>query len=80
MVQWWSRHHECFVDLSEGDKWRIEDLTGRIPLFLATFLQYPGKPLATLEPWIWDNAPLASVNNNTIRFAKERQRDLGHRM
>jgi hypothetical protein len=54
MVQWWLRHHGCFVNFDEDHKRGIEDLTGCIPLFLAPFLKLPGETLEMLEPRIWD--------------------------
>src|ERR1700722_3268325 len=68
MSLWWSRHAKDFSGFSQMEKYKIEDLTGCIPLLLRPFLGHHGKTLSSLEPKIWNHELLESVVHQATQF------------
>jgi len=80
MEQWWIHHQEKIPIFDEGDKDRVEDLTGRIPLFLRPLLQLKRVPFRETEKEFWGHKDLSDVALRVQDFANnlKRKENLGY--
>lgn len=73
MNQWWIHHNKQVPIFEAGEKSRVEDLTGRIPLLLRPLLQFAGKPFNEIEQGFWRHDDLAAVRENIMKFSAEKR-------
>ncbi len=66
MAVWWERNRKTLPTMSESNRAWVEEITGRIPLFLKPLCQFPNQD--------WDEAKflrcreLQTVKNNIESF------------
>lgn len=71
MEQWWIHHQGKVPIFEDGDKAKVEDLTGRIPLLLRPLLDFAEKPFHDIEQKFWMHRDLAAVGVNVTLFADD---------
>jgi hypothetical protein len=69
MTHWWDHHKANLPTFECGEKARVEDMTGRIPLLLRPLLKFKGKSFRDVESQFWSHPDLEFVGQAVQDYA-----------
>lgn len=78
MKLWWRNHQNELPIFEDGDKARVEDLTGCIPLLLRPLFEWANRPFRDIEQNFLAHSDLDFVRENVRDFAAGKMKDQTH--